>query len=171
MGPSNLHQDKVSWYWRYFNGDLQHLKEFHICLNSTSDSVELFLEYSPREINFLDLKLPKRPQRSCIFTYIQTTILFCMLTVSMPLTLSVTSHLDNFSISGASVVWSRKDMKSFSWKKPQTISLPNSNNYFVLTDRKTVCSDPQYHQTEMEYIIQWSILGEIGPWTSHLCLW
>lgn len=62
-GPSNIHRDNIIWYGRYiddliffYSGDLQSLKSMHTYLNSTSDSVELSLEYSHSEIHFLDLK-------------------------------------------------------------------------------------------------------------------
>lgn len=65
-GPSNIYRDNIIFYGRYiddlvffYNGDQQSLKDMHQYLNSTSDSVELSLDYSQSEIHFLDLKITK----------------------------------------------------------------------------------------------------------------
>ena len=62
----NTFLDKIKWYGRYiddlfliFTGSEQELIDFHNYINSTNENLRLSLEYSKKEINFLDIKISR----------------------------------------------------------------------------------------------------------------
>ena len=64
--PVNPYRDKIKWFGRYIDDliffmqcEEHEVLDFHKYLNNTNKSLKLSLEYSKRDISFLDLRIMK----------------------------------------------------------------------------------------------------------------